>query len=203
MDQFDREDSSKYTASSNQQQFEPARQEPAPVPVQQPVKPRKSKAPLVLSLLLIVALLGLGAFGFLWYQQNGRVSDLEADLSSSRNKVTQLETAAKANEAIAENEEEAVVTDTNSDSSDDILQKAIEYSALRTGNQGFVDGTSARQGKIDKQTTEFAKVTVSSPTSAGTETIYLKSSDDGWVVIGDGSENVTTLENSFGLPKGF
>ncbi len=66
-----------------------------------------------------------------------------------------------------------------------------------------MNGTTSREGKIDKQTAQFAKVTVSSPSGPGTETVYLKATTDGWVVIGDGTEDVTLLENGFGLPKAF
>lgn len=201
MDQFDREDSSAYRQNGQSQPTDGASQQPEQPPVRQAYEPKKSKAPLILTILLLLALIGAGVLGWLWFQQNERVSDLESDVASARVEVEKLEDAAKTTED--QSEEPAVVTDTNSSSSDTILTEAISYSAARTGNQGFVNGTQEREGKIEKQTTQFAKVIVSSPTSPGTETVYLKASNDGWVVIGDGTEDTSNLQNSFGLPAGF
>lgn len=207
MDQFDREDSSNYTSSQPRSTppepvTEPAAERPTFAPVQ-PQKTKKSKAPLILSLLLLLALAGAAVFGWMWYQQSGELDNVRTDLSSQRNKVSQLESQIKAKQAIKE-DTSGIVTDTDSTGSDTIIEKAIEYSSARTGNQGFVNGTTSREGKIAKQTTEFAKVTVSSPSGPGTETVYLKAtSEDKWVVIGDGTEDIAQLENGFGLPKGF
>ncbi len=202
MDQFEREDSSTYSEPGRPVATEPVKEEtPVQPPVQEFPKEKKSKAPLVLSVLLILALAGAGVLGWLWYQQNGEVDNVRADLASAKNKISQLESTAAADAKLDDSSD--ITTDTSSSSSDTILEKAIEYSAARTGNQGFVNGTSSREGKIDKQTDTFAKVTVSSPTSPGTETIYLKSAKDSWIVIGDGTEELSTLESGFGLPKGF
>jgi histidinol phosphatase-like PHP family hydrolase len=69
----------------------------------------------------------------------------------------------------------------------------------------YPDDSSKRQGVINKQDAQFAKVTVtaSGTPSPSSEVIYLKKSSDGWIVIGDDSEDIEQLEIRFGLPDNF
>lgn len=199
MEPMEREDSSTYV--NQQPQKTEVHEEPRPVTPAEPPKKKKGKAALILSLLLLLALLAVAAFAWLWYQKSGEVDNVRADLASTRNKVAQLESAAKAEASL--DDTDSVTTNTTDSDSDAIIKDAISYSEARTGNRGFIDEPTTREAEIAKQTSEFAKVTVTSAESEGTETVFLKKTETGWVVIGDGTEDVAMLESGFGLPKGF
>ena len=197
MEQFDRENSSNYMQQTNRTADSPAAQgdAPAPTPVQpvEPPKPRRSKAPLVLTLLLLLALLGLAAFGWLWYQQNGRVDNLEADLSSARNKVTQLESKAKAEASLNDAKSDTTIEGTDSDS-DLILRATLTYLKAKT-----LTDESKLEVAIAKKNLKFASVTSTTKGSSGAITLYLKKVDTDWIVIGDSMDDPDMLKSEYGI----
>ena len=205
MNPNDREDSSKYVNQNNEDAaVRSIEAESTAASAARAPKPKKSKAPVVLGMLLVVALVAAAVLGWLWYQQRGEVDSVRADLSSARDKVAQLESAEEA-ETTPKEDESTVTTDTTGDESEEIITQALKYSTARTGNRMYPDDPSTRQGVIDKQDAEFAKVTVtaSGTPSPSAETIYLKKANDSWIVIGDDSEDIEQLEIRFGLPENF
>lgn len=192
MEQFDRENSASYV---NQ----PARTEeaPAPAPVQptQPQKPRKSKVPLVLTLLLILALVAAAALGWLWYQQSGRVSGLESDLSSTRTKVATLEASAAANAKLSD--DNAVTMDTNNSDSDAAVKAALAYAKA---------DINAANSKLTSQVMYikdgFANVAVNPSEGVGGVGMILKRVGDQWVVVFSGQDNPPQeVISKYGIPK--
>ncbi len=171
MDQFDREDSSKYSDRQNQ---------PAPVE-QQPVQPvapapkqKKSKAALILSLLLFLALLAAASIGWLWYQQSGRVDNLEADLSVARNNLASLESAAKA-ESNLDDQPTAIAEEEVKTDQEMLLETAQAYT------DGLIASERDSSTKFDiaKFQLPFARVNISTK-GAGSMCIY-KLVDETWL----------------------
>jgi uncharacterized protein HemX len=190
VDQFEREDSSNYTEPERPSVAEPVRDEPVQPPVQQAPKPKKSKAPLVLTLLLLLALVAAATFGWMWFQQSGRVDNLEADLSKARNDVSRLETAAKAEDSL---KDETVTTDTEDSDSEALIKTAIAYASAEVG-------VSNVQATLKKQSGDFAIVTIkTSNTSSGQ---FLKKSNDQWVVIWASEVGISDEAiEKYGIPK--
>ena len=58
------------------------------------------------------------------------------------------------------------------------------------------------EGKLGKQSGDFALVSVSSSLGSGALGYYLKKVDGAWVIIGNGSVN-EDLTRDFGLPEDF
>ena len=171
MEPMEREDSSTYV--NQQPQKTEVHEEPRPVTPAEPPKKKKGKAALILSLLLLLALLAAAAFAWLWYQKSGEVDNVRADLSSTRNKVAQLESAAKAEAAL---DEPSVTTDTKDDDSDAAVKAALAYekapvSAQNTTVELTLAKTSGNFARVESQSTD------------GTKKMYLKKSNDVWVVI--------------------
>lgn len=198
MEQFDRENSSNYVQQTNPTDDRPAVEEhtPAPTPVQpvEPPKPRRSKAPLVLTLLLLLALLGAAAFGWLWYQRNGRVDNLEADLSSARNKITQLESTAKAEAAL---KDDSVTTDTTSSESEAAIKEALAYAQANVNTANSKLTTQVMYIKDG-----FANVSVSPSQGVGGTGMILKQVEDQWVVVFSGQDNPPQeVVDMYGIPK--
>lgn len=208
MDQFEREDSSKYAQPSRQEPFEPAKQEESAVqpPVQEPAKPKKSKAPLILAVLLVLALLGMAVFGWLWYQQNGEVDSVRSDLSTARNKIAQLESAAEANSAI--DEESDVTTDTKDADSEAVVKAALAYMLAPVQPLG----SNSREAKVEYLEDGFAKVivTTSDVSPSGTSAsklsfaLTMKESNDDWIVLSAAEgpvANMDELMKEYGIPR--
>ena len=192
MDPSEREDSSTY----KQQSADTTRLAEAP---QRPVvvadRPKKSKTPLILSLLLVLALATAAAVGWLWYQQNGRVSDLEADLSKSRNNVARLESAAKAEDATDDSSD--VTTDTDDSSSDAIVKASLAYAQADVNNSDLKLTSQIMYNKGD-----FANVSIGVEGGAGGTGLILKEVNDQWVVVFSGQDNPPqTVIDRYGIPK--
>ncbi|MBC7512127.1 hypothetical protein H7142_00485 [Candidatus Saccharibacteria bacterium] len=203
MEQFDREDTSRYNTSQPEQ---PAFERPQPVAPasQSEPKKKKNKAPLVLTVLLLLALLGAGVLGWMWYQQNGQVENLESDLSSARNNVSQLESAAKA-DAVAKDEiKSKFTTETSSSASEDLIKEAIAFSTAKVANRGYPANATDLEASIDKETAEFARVQVGSAAAGpGVDIVYFKKISDGWQLLGSDNSNIDRFSQTFGLPSGF
>ena len=192
VDQFDRENTSRTIEPEQTRSFEPPRDEqPVQPPVQELPKQKKSKTPLVLTLLLLLALAAAGMFGWMWYQQNGRVGDLEADLASSKNKVAQLESSANAESKLTDDMSQ------ESDDADDPVDVVLRYQSAMVAFE-----SAKLEGKLGKQSGDFALVSVSSSLGSGALGYYLKKVDGAWVIIGNGSVN-EDLTRDFGLPEDF
>lgn len=182
------EDSSSYKTLSQQ----PA--EVQPQPIEEPnllaaPKQKKSRAVLVLVLLLLLALGAVASFGWLWYQQNGRVDNLEADLSSARNNVALLESSAKAEAALDDAEPMTV----DSDNGDEELIKSALAFAKSSVNPGKVTANVGK--KIDN----FAYITIA--TQGSGYYIIFKEVDDVWVPILHGNgEQTKEMMDTYGVP---
>lgn len=187
MEPLEREDSSTYVNR-------PQEQSQAPQPVQQvePPRQKKSRTTGVLALLLLLAIIAAAALGWLWYQQSGRVDNLESDLSQARNNVTRLESSAKAEAAI----DDSVTTDTDSTSSDAIIEAALAYAQAPSESKSVKYET-----KIVYNKDGFARVTVSSGAGSGF-TELLKYVNDQWVVIVAGQNEPSSDDiKTYGIPQ--
>lgn len=172
MEPMEREDSSTYV---NQQPARPeAHEEPRPVTPVEPPKKKKGKAALILSLLLVLALGAAAAMAWLWYQQNGQIDELRSDLAVARNDVQRLESAAKAEAEL--DEAGSVTTDTTNADSDAVVKAALAYEKAAVSAQN-----STIELTLAKMSGDFARV--ESQSADGTEKMYLKKSNDQWVVI--------------------
>jgi uncharacterized protein HemX len=189
MEPMEREDSSTYV---NQDSKKPeVHEEPRPVmPVEEPPKKKKGKAAAILALLLVLALAGVAAMTWLWYQQNGQLDDVRSDLAVARNDVQRLESAAKAEDML--DESDSVTTDTKDNKSDAIVKAALAF-ANAPVDAGQVKAT------IGKQIDEFAYVNIA--TEGSGYYVILKSVDDMWVPIlsGNGDQTKEMLD-TYGVP---
>ncbi len=207
MDPNDREDSSRYVNEPRQSASEqPGSPAVAPALAPEP-KRKKSRAALILTLLLLLALLGAATFGWLWYQQSGRVDKLEADLSVARNNLASLESAAEAEEKTKENT--SIVTETESTDSEAVVKAALAYTEAPLRPLG-----DQREAKVEYLKNGFAKVIVTSTTaetnSGGTSVakiafaLTLKESNDDWIVLSAAEGPVADMDElmkTYGIPR--
>ncbi len=192
MDQFEREDSSTYTEPEQTPVSEPTNEAPAQPPVQEAPKPKKSKTPLVLTLLLLLALVAAGTFGWMWFQQSGRVDNLETDLSKARNDVSRLETAAKAEDSL---DDSAVTPDTEDSDSEAIIKAALAHAQAPKESTAVSYKTEIMYNKGG-----FARVSVSAGESGFAQ--ILKKVNDEWVVIVEGQNEPTSDDvKTYGIPQ--
>ena len=192
MEQFDREDSSNYAEPSRPVATEPVKEEvPVQPPAQQFPKQKKSKAPLILMLLLLLSLAAATVFGWMWYQQSGELDSVRTDLSSQRNKVAQLESAAKAEAALED--EDAVSTDTKDAGSATIVETALAYENAQ------LKPLTGVKAEIAYNKGDFAKVNITSSTTGYYQ--VLKRTNEIWVVIGSGNGELSqeTIDR-YGIP---
>jgi uncharacterized protein HemX len=156
--------------------------------------PRRSKAPRVLGVLFVLALIACGVLGWMVYGQNGRKSSLDNEVKAKDEQITQLE-AAKATSENAVSDH--TTTDTSNTDSEMMIKAALAYSKAYVNSKGTLSAT------VGKQSGSFAQVTVTTTAGSGASGVYLKKVGTDWVVIGDGTSNMTSLEDNFGLPKDF
>lgn len=185
----DREDSSNYA--------QPHPDAPEPVVVlPEPSKPKKSKAPVVLTLLLILAIAAAVCLGWLWFQQSGRVDNLESDLSVARNDVSRLKSASEAEAKLNSSLEEGAPLEVVSDK-DQLIQLAKAYAAAEVnGNPATLKITVA------KLNLPFARVDVSGLVG-GAACVY-KKAEQQWLRLycaQGGSDDTMMMDATYGVPK--
>lgn len=197
MEPMEREDSSTYV--NQQPQKTEVHEEPRPVTPAEPPKKKKGKAALILSLLLLLALLAVAAFAWLWYQKSGEVDNVRADLSSTRNKVAQLESAAKAEAAL--DESDAVTTDTANGDSEAAVKAALAYM------QAPVEPLSNLEARVEYLKDGFAKVVVtngSAGSGAPAFSVTMKESNEDWIVFSAAEgpvADMNELMEVYGIPR--
>lgn len=190
MDQFERENTN--TANRTMQPAEEPRWEK---PAQSsPEKPKRRRGIGMLVLVMLLALVVAGVLGWLWYQQNGQVDDLESKLSSSNNKLLKLETEAATK---AELNADSVTTDTTDSESDAIVKVSLAYAQADVSSS---DSKLSAQVMYNKG--GFANVSISVVEGAGGTGLILKKVADQWVVVFSGQDNPPqAVIDQYGIPK--
>ena len=172
-----------------------------------PQKQSKSKMPMLLGVLLILALAGCGVLAWMLNDQANQKSSVQNQLSSKNSQITTLKAELKtANAAVKENADSSnqTTTDTSSTASDDMVKMALAYAKAKVADTGYPQGATDLQGTIDKQTATFARVQVGSSTAGpGVDVIYFKKVGSDWVLLGDDNGNPTRFHTAFGMPSGF
>ena len=170
MDPTEREDSSTY--QSRQESGEPKFDRPVE-PTRQPEPPKKkSKATGALAVLLLLALVGAGILGWLWYQESVNTKTTRDNLATAEKKVAQLERAATETESkSSESDLEINATSTESEM---IVASALAYANAEKDASGV-------NAKLEKQVGDFARVSIT--TSGPGYAVLVKKSNDIWVVI--------------------
>lgn len=176
----------------------------APVPEQ---KPKKSKASLVLGVLLLIALLACGVLAWMMNDQSGQKSSLQNQLSIKDSQISELKSELKsAEDAVADGVSGSgdTTTDTSSNANDTMLKMAFEFATAKIKNRGFPEGATDLRGEIDKQTAEFTRIQVGSKSAGpGVGLVYFKKVGSEWVLLGDDNGNQARFNESFGMPSGF
>jgi uncharacterized protein HemX len=158
--------------------------------------PRKSKAPKVLGLLLVLALVACGALGWMSYDQSNQKSSLEVKVEDKDKEITQLQSQLKAVKTAPTEEDKAVVSD-----SEKIISAANNF-AKTPASWGKLTAKS----EITKQANNFASVQLSYD-NAGGLTLVLKKISSEWVVVASGNNGAgdivptETAVNLFGIPQ--
>lgn len=167
---MEQEDSSTYKNQPELVSQPPETTAPEPTPVTpQPVK-KRSKAPLVLTVLLLLALVAAGALGWLWYQQMTRANDLESQLKSTRAQVNALKTFTELNSS-------AQVTQDTKNENDTIISTALAYAAAPKAASSTKYTATIRYNKDN-----FARVSIGADQGSGFSEL-LKKVNDEWVVV--------------------
>lgn len=207
MEQFDRENSANYVSRPAQPEQSEETSTPTSAQPSKPQKPKKSKAPLVLTLLLLLALATAGVFGWLWYQQNREVNNVRSDLSMAKNKISQLESAAKADAELQEGTSN-MTTDTSDAESDAVVKAALAYMTAPVDPVG----DNSREAKVEYLKGDFAKVVVKtsdvSPGGMGASVLSfaltMKKSSNDWIVLSAAEgpvSNMDELMKEYGIPR--
>ncbi|HRJ06607.1 MAG TPA: hypothetical protein PK096_03050 [Candidatus Saccharibacteria bacterium] len=153
-------------------------------------KPKKSKAPLVLGLLLVIALAACVVAGWMYYDQSNQKASLESQVDDKDKKISQLQTQ------LGEATEPAADDDQPVDSETD----AIVSAATAYARAPEESANTTYEVEIKKQVEGFASVSVTSGDSSFTE--ILKNVDDQWVVIVAGQNNPSDADmDMYGIPE--
>jgi|GEM_PF-964100 len=192
MDQFEKEDSSTYVRQDAQNEVTPVNE--TPVAPTSPSKPKRSKLPLVLGALLVLALAVAGVLGWMWNQSTADAKAKTDDLALANKEVSNLRSALKEAEAPAKDTDTEV--DASSDENATIIETVLAYEKAR-----LATSSTKLEAKIAKKESPFAAVTVTSSTGSGATVTYLKLSQGQWVIIGDSTDELVTLKEDFGLPE--
>ena len=167
---------------------------------------KKSKAPLVLGLLLVMALIAAVVLGWLWYQQDAKASKLESDLSSARSQVKQLQASRVDSEAADEPTD--ISTDTASSDSDAVVKAALAYMQAPVNPVGG----NSKEAEVAYLEGDFAKVIVTttdvSPSGQSVSklsfSVTLKQSNDDWIVLSAAEgpvADMNELMEKYGIPR--
>lgn len=148
-------------------------------------KPKNSKTTLVLTILLVVALIACAVLAWLWYDQSKQVETLKNDVSEKTQQITKLEAEQKENSQTQQTSESEVIINTT-----------LAYVSAPLSAQG-----KSFTATILKQKNGFASVSVAVKGASGAAGYFLKKSNGIWVVIGDSTDNIDTLSQTYGLPK--
>jgi cytoskeletal protein RodZ len=203
MDPSEREDSSTYVS---QRESGAMPQQTSPnAPYTRPVQ-KKRKTALVLTLLLLLALAAAGALGWLWYQEHTNVASKESDISASKQQIADLTSQLKTTSAELKEKSASsgTTTKTTSSANDTMIKMALTYAKAKVANQGYPSNATDLHGQIDKQSVNFARVQVGSPTAGpGVNIIYFKKVGTDWVLLGDDNGNPERFHTAFGMPSDF
>lgn len=197
---MDHEDSSNYSSEPSPAPRSPRTDAPYTAPA------RKRKFPSVLVVLLLLALITAGVFGWLWYQGNIGATSKESDLTATKQKLNDISAQLKTTTAELKEKSSSSTTTTNtaSSSNDTMIKMALAYSRAKVADQGYPSNATDLQGEIDKQSVNFARVQVGSPTAGpGVNIIYFKKVGSDWVLIGDDNGDADRFHTAFGIPNGF
>ena len=162
--------------------------EPTPEPTQE-VKPKKSKAPMMLGILLVVALAACGAVGWMYYDQSNQKATLESQIDEKDKKINKLTSQ------LGEETEPAISDQPVDSETDAIVAAATAYARAPEDSVG-----TTFEVEITKQVDDYASVSVTSGDSGFTE--ILKNVDDQWVVIVAGQDTPSDEDvQTYGIPE--
>ena len=198
MNPNDREDSSKYVNQNNEDAaIRSIEAELTAASVARAPKPKKSKAPVVLSVFLVLALAAAGVLGWLWYQQGEDIEAARSDLKSNRSQISQLQN--ELSEAkTSTDEKETSIPVAKADS--ELLIDAVKANIDANVNE---DSDNARI-EIMKMDGDFASINISGPT-AGVGCMY-KKSNEMWLKLYCAHQiggEIERLNELYGVPESF
>lgn len=167
--------------------------EPAVTRKQTVVKEKKrySKAFSFVSMLLLLAILGAGVLGYLWYEQDQQLASLKDEVGNSKATIADLRSElGKNNETPVE---EPVVTGTD--------DKSLIIETVTARAKAPVSAKDSKATvNIMKQGSEFAYTNVGFEGGGGAAYI-LKKVDDTWTIIFSGQDVVPeSVVETFGIP---
>jgi cytoskeletal protein RodZ len=163
----------------------------------EPQPRKKSKAPVVLGTLLLLALIAAGVLGWLWQQESSKASAAQAGLESVEKK---LQDVTAENNKLSETKKEEV-TESKKTDNDAIVSSLAAYA------RGKSKDTSTKISvSVKKLQQPFAAATFSDETAmvGPMGLCILKKSDDIWMVLyctaQNDNEYLQMLDRQFSVP---
>lgn len=178
---------------------------PTPAPVVVKEKTKSRPAVVLLSVLLIVALAGLAFAGYSWFKSQQQVTDLQNELSLTKDALAAANAPLIAEAA---GEKEAAISDKGQRSSAERAARILFCEVVDNPcDTSTATVTKIKLADVSKvpYTTGFAIVTVSEQSRGTAAKYYLKSSNgEEWVVIYEG-QNVPPRDvvEKFAIPSDF
>jgi cell division protein FtsB len=170
-----------------------------PTDVQRPAPqvtsfPRRSKAPKVLGVLLVLALIGCGVLGWMVYDQNGQKSSLSNKVAAKDDQIDTIKAelkSLKANTGDSNNSTES------KSESNPVVDVALAYAQADVGN-----AANKLSAQVMYNKDGFANVAISVTGGAGGTGEILKKVNDQWVVVFSGQDNPPQeVVTAYGIPK--
>lgn len=177
MDMFSKKPSSQETLTKDTENEElPHPVQPTPAPVVR--KEKHSRAFSFVSVLFLLAILGVGVMAYLWYDQKSTVESMQAEVDAAETTVTNLRSQlGKANDTAGS---DGSVSSQPTPASDDEMIKAAatvyRHALKSTADAKFVFSSI-------KTNSPFAKASMAVEGENGGFACWLKKADGTWVVM--------------------